>query len=168
MLVYTGVDLSKQAMHIGEQNVRPNLVPNIQLSFIVDDMLNFVKKAESTSYDLVFSSLAVHHLQDNEKQQLLREVRRLLKPNGVFMLIDLFLQEDEDHDNFAKDIAAHIRNDWVKLTPEERESLVNHMFNFDFPVKFSVYEQWTKQDSLYTNVQCLESLRFYITTVLEA
>jgi len=164
---YTGVDLSEQAMEIGEHNVRPKLAANAQLSFVVDDMLSYVRKAASASYDLVFSSIAVHHLQDNEKEQLVREVRRIIKPNGVFMLIDIFLQEDEDRDRFVKDIAAHIRGDWIKLTPEETDSLVNHMFNFDFPAKLTSYDRWAKQDSLYTDVKCLESLRFYKTIVLE-
>lgn len=60
--VYTGVGLSKQAMQIGEQNVRSRSMVSTQLSFVVDDMSNFVKNAESDSYDLVFTSLAVHHL----------------------------------------------------------------------------------------------------------
>lgn len=165
---YTGVDLSEQAMQIGEKNVQSMLADNAHLSFIVDEMLSFVKKTPSASYDLVFASLSVHHLHDDDKQQLVQEIHRILKPNGAFMVVDLFLQEDEDRDHFAQDIADHIRGDWVKLTSEQRESLVNHMFNFDFPVKLTAFEHWAKENSLYKNVICMENLRFYQSIVLEA
>jgi SAM-dependent methyltransferase len=93
VLAYTGVDLSEQAMQIGEQNVRPMLATGTQLLFVIDDMLNFVRQAATASYDLVFSSIAVHHLQDNGKEQLDREVRRIIKPGGAFLLIDTFYRK---------------------------------------------------------------------------
>jgi len=159
--------LSEQAVQVGEQNVRPMLATDAHLSFVVDDMLSFVRKAATASYDLVFTSISVHHLQDSNKEQIVNEVRRILRPNGAFMLIDIFLQEDEDRDNFVQEFAVHIRGDWVKLNAEQTDSLVNHTFNFDFPVKLTMYEHWAKQNSSYQDVKCLESLRFYKTVVLE-
>jgi SAM-dependent methyltransferase len=166
-LAYTGVDLSEQAMQIGEQNVRPMLATGTQLLFVIDDMLNFVRQAATASYDLVFSSIAVHHLQDNEKEQLVHEVRRIIKPGGAFLLIDTFLQESEDRDHFIEDFIACARDYWVKLNVEQIDSLVNHIFNFDFPAKLTAYQRWAKETSLYTDVKCLENLRFYKTIVLE-
>jgi SAM-dependent methyltransferase len=154
-------------MQIGEQNVRPMLATDAHLSFVVDNMLSFVRKAATASYDLVFASLSVHHLQDSDKEQVVNEVRRILRPNGAFMLIDIFLQEDEDRDNFMKDKVAHVRNDWVELNTEQTDSVVNHVSNFDFPAKLTMYEHWAKQNSSYKDVKCLESLRFYKTVVLE-
>jgi ubiquinone/menaquinone biosynthesis C-methylase UbiE len=40
------------------------------------------------SFDRVFSSFMFHHLQPEEKEGALREVRRVLKPGGVFQLLD--------------------------------------------------------------------------------
>jgi ubiquinone/menaquinone biosynthesis C-methylase UbiE len=154
-------------MQIGEQNVRSVLPTDAHLSFVLDDILSFVTKAATASYDLVFASLSVHHLQDSNKEQIVNEVRRILRPNGAFMLIDIFLQEDEDRDNFIQDHAGHVRNVMVKLSTEQADSVVNHVFNFDFPAKLTMYEHWAKQNSSYKDVKCLESLRFYKTVVLE-
>ena len=154
-------------MQIGEQNVRPMLANGAQLAFVTDDMLNFASKAADVSYDFVFASISAHHLKDSDKERLVQEVRRILKPGGTYMVIDIFLQEDEDRDNFVRDIAAHIRTDWIKLNAEQTDSLVNHMFNFDFPAKLTMYEHWAKQNSSYKDVKCLEILRFYKTVVLE-
>jgi len=40
------------------------------------------------SFDRVFSSLMLHHLEPEAKTQALREVRRVLRPNGRFHLAD--------------------------------------------------------------------------------
>ena len=164
---YTGVDLSEQATQIGQQNVQSVLPNDAQCSFVIDDMLSFVNKAADASYDLVFASISVHHLQDNDKERLLHEVRRILKPHGVFMVVDVFLQEDEDRNNFMQDFVTYIRDSWIKLNTEEAERLVNHVLKFDFPTKLKMYERWAKQNSTYKDVKCLESLRFYRTIVLE-
>jgi ubiquinone/menaquinone biosynthesis C-methylase UbiE len=41
------------------------------------------------SVDRVFSSLMLHHLEDESKDELLAEVRRVLRPDGVLVLADL-------------------------------------------------------------------------------
>ena len=40
------------------------------------------------SFDRVFSSFMFHHLQPEEKEKTVREVRRVLKPGGTFHLLD--------------------------------------------------------------------------------
>ncbi|MFD9706137.1 class I SAM-dependent methyltransferase [Lentzea sp. NPDC059081] len=41
------------------------------------------------SFDRVFSSLMLHHLDGPSKGEMLAEVRRVLKPGGVFVLADM-------------------------------------------------------------------------------
>ncbi|HWP41770.1 MAG TPA: class I SAM-dependent methyltransferase [Blastocatellia bacterium] len=41
------------------------------------------------SMDRVFSSFMFHHLERKDKQGMLAEVRRVLKPGGIFTLLDL-------------------------------------------------------------------------------
>lgn len=45
-------------------------------------------------YDLVFSSLAVHHLEDAQKWMLFRKIYDNLSPQGVFILYDIFRVQD--------------------------------------------------------------------------
>src|SRR5262249_47265634 len=40
------------------------------------------------AFDRVFSSFMLHHLEPEEKERTLREVRRVLKPGGSFHLLD--------------------------------------------------------------------------------
>lgn len=40
------------------------------------------------TYGILFSSFMFHHLQRDEKEGMLREVRRVLTPGGIFTLLD--------------------------------------------------------------------------------
>jgi ubiquinone/menaquinone biosynthesis C-methylase UbiE len=49
------------------------------------------------SFDRVFSSFMLHHLQAEEKEKSLREVRRVLKPGGSLHLLDFGGQESRQN-----------------------------------------------------------------------
>ena len=164
---YTGVDLSTPAIEIGNKNVRRVALSAAKISFFVDDMLSFVKKTPERTYDFVFASLAIHHLQDTEKSYLVKEVHRVLKPSGVFLIVDIFLEENEDRADFVQHVSNHICQDWVKLNDEQTKNVIQHMSTFDFPSKLSQYQKWATEDSHYKQMKCIEQVRFYKTIVLE-
>jgi ubiquinone/menaquinone biosynthesis C-methylase UbiE len=58
------------------------------------------------SFDRVFSSFMFHHLERNVKEGMLREVHRVLTPNGSFHLVD-FGGESHDQGFFARFIHSH-------------------------------------------------------------
>jgi ubiquinone/menaquinone biosynthesis C-methylase UbiE len=47
------------------------------------------------SFDRVFSSLMLHHLDSPSKDALLAEVRRVLRPDGLLILADAVIDENE-------------------------------------------------------------------------
>jgi len=50
---------------------------------------------DDRSFDRVFSSFMFHHLASRERKAMLGEVRRVLKPGGVFHLLDFAHEEGE-------------------------------------------------------------------------
>lgn len=55
--------------------------------------------------DVVVSGLAIHHLEDNRKQELFGEIHGLLAPNGVFANLDLVRSASEPlHERFRREI----------------------------------------------------------------
>lgn len=48
---------------------------------------------ESGSFDVVFSSFMFHHLEAKDREKTLREVHRVLRPEGAFYLLDFEVSE---------------------------------------------------------------------------
>ncbi len=60
------------------------------------------------SFDRVFSSFMFHHLEEDERQKMLREVLRVLKPGGSFHLLD-FVADDTSHGIWSRLLLSHAR-----------------------------------------------------------
>ncbi len=59
----------------------------------------------SGAFDVVVSGLAIHHVDDQRKQTLFREVYTLLRPGGVFANLDLVVSATtEQHERFRRAI----------------------------------------------------------------
>lgn len=60
------------------------------------------------SFDHVLSSFMFHHLEEGERENMLREVLRVLKSGGSFHLLD-FVVDNASHGFFARLFQAHAR-----------------------------------------------------------
>jgi ubiquinone/menaquinone biosynthesis C-methylase UbiE len=61
---------------------------------------------ERASFDRVFSSFMFHHLDKQERENMLREVLRVLKPGGSFHFVD-FIVDDASHGFFDRLFRSH-------------------------------------------------------------
>ena len=116
-------DLSAQMLAVVKQAAAEKGLNNIQLQQGVAESLPF----EDASFDLVISRYSAHHWHD--VGQALREVRRVLKPGGraIIMdvvspghpLLDIYLQTVE----VLRD-TSHVRNyapgEWLRLLTADR------------------------------------------------
>jgi ubiquinone/menaquinone biosynthesis C-methylase UbiE len=59
------------------------------------------------TFDRVFSSLMFHHLGTNEKEQSLREIRRVLRPGGRLEFLDLASPNQHAHGFLSRLIHSH-------------------------------------------------------------
>jgi tRNA (cmo5U34)-methyltransferase len=88
---FTLVDLSVNMLNIARQRFAG--LPGFK--FIVADyaLLNF-----PGTYDLVVSSLSIHHLDDADKWILYRKIYERLNPGGIFINGDLLKSESAEND----------------------------------------------------------------------
>jgi len=63
---------------------------------------------EEKSFDRVFSSFMFHHLNEQERENMLREVLRVLRAGGSFHLLD-FVLDNAPHGFFDRLFQAHAR-----------------------------------------------------------
>jgi ubiquinone/menaquinone biosynthesis C-methylase UbiE len=82
---------------------------------------------DTASFEIVSSRLAAHHFQDLD--QAWREIRRVLKPSGTFVLVDTVAPDDADSARFLHEVETlrdptHVhtltRDQWVRLTESNR------------------------------------------------
>lgn len=100
-----GIDASAEMLAGAAQNLDPDRT-RLLVGRLEDDL-------PEGPFDLVISSLAVHHLDDRGKADLFRRIHAVLAPGGRFVLADLIDPSDAD------DVVTPI--DWIDDTPSTIE-----------------------------------------------
>lgn len=78
-----GIDPDRKALSLAHKKTQ-KAGTSIQFDQGFSDQLPYPDK----SFDRIFSTFMFHHLKETEKQKTLLEVRRVLKPEGSFHLLD--------------------------------------------------------------------------------
>ncbi len=88
----TLVDISEEMLNVAKSRLSKYSNVEYQLS-------DYSNELPSGRYDLIVSSLSIHHLTDKNKKQLFRGIKNALKPNGIFINADQVLGESEEIEN---------------------------------------------------------------------
>ena len=86
---------------------------------------------ERESFDRVLSSFMFHHLNKQEREKMLKEVLRVLKPGGSFHFVD-FIVDDVSHRFFDRLFRSHAH---MKDNSDERILELMSRTGFTDPVK---------------------------------
>ena len=124
---YRGYDLSAQALELARVN----------LAFLGDRVrlmnADLALGPGSGPADVVFSAFAIHHLDTAAKADLFRSIRPCLRPGGMFLLIDVVRNEDEDRAKFLDRFEGEIRSQWGALAARDVDEIIDHVRRCDFP-----------------------------------
>ncbi len=116
------------------------------------------------SFDLVASSISVHHLTAGEKQQLFRKIHSWLAPGGVFAYCD-------QHAGASEALYQRHIDNWKRIskqagsTDEEWEMWMQHQRQHDHHDNLGDQMDWLR-DAGFRVVDC--PWRFLLWTVLHA
>jgi len=81
-----GIDINPQMLEIAQkQAIKKNLLQNINLCEIG---IAELRREKSDSYDVVMSGLCFSELTEDELIYTLKEVKRILKPEGILLVAD--------------------------------------------------------------------------------
>ena len=99
-------------------------------------MLGFLQQ-DSGSYDLIFSSYALHHLVPDDKRAFLKACRQRLAPGGELMLIDIAREENQGLPAFLESFCDEIAREWNALEAKERDYATAHVRDNDLAERVS-------------------------------
>jgi ubiquinone/menaquinone biosynthesis C-methylase UbiE len=142
---YEGVDLSPAALAEAAKNLKS--WPSV--TFQEQDMLTKAQSVPSSSFDVVYSSFAMHHLGAAEKERLFAACARLLKPGGTFLLVDILREDGETREQFLESYFRIVRAKWTAITPAQVEEIYRHVSTFDFPETFWALAEMARQSGFH-------------------
>jgi len=133
---YAACDLSQPALDIAHEALNKQ---QITYQLICDDMIRVAAEQKDASFDLVFSSYALHHLNALQKEKIIKDITRILAPGGRFVLVDVFREPSEDRAQYMRHYMGKVKETWVNLGSDAQSLVINHATEFDFPELTNFY-----------------------------
>jgi SAM-dependent methyltransferase len=134
---YLGVDLSGAALAEAAMQLRP--LPAVELR--EQDMLACVTGSDPATYDVIYSSFALHHLTTADKGRLFGAAALLLRSGGELLLVDVVREEDQSREVYLDGYLRVMRTEWTAIPPAKVEEACAHVAAYDFPETFSTLRQ---------------------------
>jgi len=125
---YVGYDLSGVAL----AHAAPNLSSlGCPIELHQGDLLESLKTS-GERFDLIFSSFALHHLVSADKAVFFRLACERINENGMFLMVDVMREENEDPEVYLDRYCGWLRSEWKTLSPEALDAFCDHIRNNDF------------------------------------
>ncbi len=152
------VDLAVELLQVARLRFREH---SQQFSYVTGD---YREINGENRYDLIISSMSIHHLADEDKQRLFAQVYRLLRRPGVFVNVDQIRGETPDLQRlYWEQWLAHVHRGGG--TEAEIENSVNRRRKYDKDALLSDQLAWLKAAG-FSNVDCV--YKYYFTGVFLA
>ncbi|MBX9636899.1 class I SAM-dependent methyltransferase [Nitrosomonas sp.] len=136
--VYAGVDLSEAAL-IEARGYLADL-PGSKVGLTQGDLLEAVE-ATSKTWDVIFTGFAVHHLTSVDKARFFQAVGSCLAGKGWLILVDVVREENQSREDYLEGYLKCMRDNWIKVPPDQLEEACTHVHDHDYPEYFSTLQE---------------------------
>ena len=134
---YHGVDLAPPALEYAARNLEALDCP-IELEH--GDFIEAIYKRPEPA-DVVWIGLSLHHLDAPGKRNLMRAIRDMIGPDGLFLTHEPTCIGGEDRAGFLDRYERIARSQFTALTPDEMDALIAHVRGSDYPENM---ESWAR------------------------
>lgn len=141
---YTGVDLANSAIASARQKLEANIS---QTRWLCEDIAQFLRR-DTQTYNLILGVLSLHHLLTEQKEICWQKIADRLQPNGIFLVVDLYRQENESRNAYLERYCQIMQQNWTRLNDNELQEVATHICQFDYPEPESNWYQFAKQAGL--------------------
>ena len=136
---FTGFDLSAMALQIARKNL--DYLPDLSLRC---EPLESVSEEPDHSVNFVFSGYAIHHLEDSVKKDVLKDIYRVLRPGGHFLLADVFRKHGKSRQEYMDHYFAMVKSEWTDLSADDVHEVIDHIRTSDYPADSEQFIGWVK------------------------
>ncbi|MBW4634690.1 MAG: class I SAM-dependent methyltransferase [Iphinoe sp. HA4291-MV1] len=151
---YQGVDLSIPALEIAKQNMAIIQCDTTFTQGNFSELVSQLVQGQQDRFDAILMSFALHHLHLEQKDCFIGQLKSLLASGGIFILIDIVRQEEEDRESYIRRYLEGIQKHWSLLTPQEYSMVENHMLSSDFPETQQTLQEISQKYN-FTRFECL-------------
>jgi len=135
---YVGIDQSQVALDRAHKAlIRLSISYELQSGSMLGGLRNM-----AAEFDLAIASYSLHHLESCDKQATITECRRLLRPDALLAVIDVFLEEGESRPAYFERWQKNARETFASLKQGELEALLEHVHDCDIPETVSSYREF--------------------------
>jgi SAM-dependent methyltransferase len=144
---YTGVDLSFPALEIARNNLH---VLNCPVELLHAEFSQILKNWTGL-IDVVWIGLSLHHFRAPKKLSVMREVRRILKKDGLFVIYENASPAGEKREDWMKRWDLQ-KSSWKAYSLREWQAMASHVHDNDFP---ETAPRWLKlgRDAGFTHTE---------------
>jgi len=112
-----------------------------QFSYFIEDYRKFIPDSQ---FDLIISSLSIHHLNNLDKQNLFKQIVNQLNPGGVFINVDqIKAPGDYFHNMYWDNWLNNVRN--TNASENEIQESISRRKEFDQDATMTDQLNWLKQ-----------------------
>jgi ubiquinone/menaquinone biosynthesis C-methylase UbiE len=135
---YVGIDQSATALERAREALTAE---KVSCEMRHGSMLEELNEIDG-QFDLAIASFSLHHLESDDKQAVLRQCRRLLGPDAMLAVIDVFMNEGESRPAYFERWRNHAKQTFMMLSAGELEALLEHVHRCDIPETVSSYDRF--------------------------
>ena len=144
---FTLYDLAEQMLGLAKKRFNNN---SSQFNYVLGDYKNVDGIAK---FNLVISSLSIHHLTHEEKRRLFRSIHQILKIHGLFINIDQIRGEtDPLQELYWTRWLSHVRKSGA--AEEQILQSIDRRKKYDIDATMEEQLQWLREAE-YTQVDCV-------------
>lgn len=150
---YHGIDLSAPALALARHSVA-SLECEVRLE--QNDFVAAMRNRPEPA-DVIWIGFSLHHLQTDDKLELMREVRQTVGDKGLFLIFEPTRLDGETREVFLKRFERTYQSAWKELTPAEWTIIWDHVRTCDFPEESSKWlalgheAGFSQADNLFTD-----------------
>jgi len=141
------VDVSEEMLNIAKERFSGNT----NLKFHTKNIMDFTPE-EGKQYDGIISSLAIHHLSLEEKEELYNKIGEWIKPGGIFVNAEMIAAETKYLDKIYQ--KKQIEMALNAGLDEEGKAKAMERMHLDLKVPVSMQLKWL-ENAGFSHVDCV-------------